>query len=75
MLCSALKVYCFQMFMLFYQRKLQLSRNRMRLELTLFFSTEEKYSLKKEKNMRDRRTFWVKKGQTSTRWDKFLNNE
>ena len=47
----------------------------MRSELTLFFSIEDKYSLKKEKNMRNRRTFWVKKGQTSTWWDKFLNNE
>ena len=34
MLCSALKMYCFQLVMLFCQRKLQLSRNRMRLELT-----------------------------------------
>ena len=33
MLCSALKMYLFQMLMLFCQRKLQLSRNRMRLEL------------------------------------------
>ena len=39
----------------------------------LLFSSEEKYSLKK-KNIRDRRTCWVKK-RTNCWWDKFLYNE
>ena len=46
MLCSALKTYCFQMFMLFCQRKLQLSRNRTRLELNIIL---------KKKNMPGRK--------------------
>ena len=48
MLCSALKMYCFQLFMLFCQRKLQLSRNLMRLELKSC-SFQVKKNFEKEK--------------------------
>ena len=75
MLSSALKMYCFQMFILFCQRKLQLSRNRMRLELTRSSFHVKRNILLKNKNMRGHRTCWVKKGRTSPWWDKFLNNE
>ena len=64
MLCSALKLYCFQMF----KKSYEVGINK------LFFSREEKYSFKKE-TMRGRRTCCVKKGRTSAWWDKFLNNE
>ena len=64
MLCSSLKMYFFRMFMLFCQRKLQLSRNRMRLELTSSSFQVRRNILLKKKNMRGRRT-WVKKGQTT----------
>ena len=40
----------------------------------LFFQVRRNILLKK-KNMCGRRTCWVKKGQTSAWWDKFLNNE
>ena len=62
MLCSALKMYYFQMFMLFCQRKLQLSRNRMRLELTSSSFQVKRSILLKKKNMRGPRTCRVKKG-------------
>ena len=75
MLCSALKMYCFQMCMLFCQRKLQLSRNRMRLELISSSFQVKRNILLKKKNMLGRRTCWVKKGRTSGWWDKFLNIE
>ena len=65
MLCSALKMYFFRMFMLFCQRKLQLLRNRMRLELTSSSFQVRRNILLKKKNMRGRRTCWVKKGQTT----------
>ena len=51
MLCSALKLYCFQMF----KKSYEVGINK------LFFSREEKYSLKKE-TMWGRRTSCVKKG-------------
>ena len=75
MLYSALKMCCFQMFMLFCQRRLQLSRNRMRLELTSSSFQVKRNILLKKKNMRGCRTCWVKKGRISAWWDKFLNNE
>ena len=75
MLCSALKMHCFQMFMLFYQRKLQLSRNHMRFELTSSSFQVKRNILLKKKIMHGRRTCWVKKGRTSAWRDKFLNNE
>ena len=75
MLWSALKVYCFQMFMLFCQRKSQLSRNRMRLELTSSSFQVKRNILLKKKNIRGHRICWLKKGRTSTWWDKFLNNK
>ena len=75
MLCWALKMYCFQMFMLFCQRKLQLSRNCKRLELTSSSLHVKRNIFLKKKNMRGHRTCWVKKGRTSAWWDKFLNNE
>ena len=55
------KKYCFQMFMLFCQRKLQLLRNRMRLELKRFPSQVKRIILLKKKNIRDRTTCWGKK--------------
>ena len=73
MLCSALKMYCFRIFMLFYQRKWQLLRNRIRLELTSSSFQLKRNILLKKKNMRGCRKCWVKKERT--RWDKFLNNE
>ena len=75
MLCLPLKMYCFQIFMIFCQRKLQLSRNRMRLKLTSFSFQVKRNILLKKENIRGRRTCWVKKGRTSAWWDKFLNNE
>ena len=63
------------MFMLFCQRKLQLLRNRMRLELKRFPSQVKRIILLKKKNIRGRTTCWGKKGQTSAWWDKFLHKE
>ena len=51
------------MFMLFCQRKLQLLRNRMRLELKRFPSQVKRIILLKKKNIRGRTTCWGKKGQ------------
>ena len=68
-------MYCFQMFRLFCQRKLQLSRNRMRLELTSSSFQVKRNIILKKKIICDRRTYWIKKGQTSAWWDKVLNNE
>ena len=65
MLCSAVKMYCFQIFMLFCQRKLQLSRNCMRLELASSSFQVKRNILLKKKNMRGCGTCWVKKGPTS----------
>ena len=65
MLCSAVKMYCFQIFMLFCQRKLQLSRNCMRLELASSSFQVKRNILLKKKNMRGRGICWVKKGRTS----------
>ena len=59
----------------FCQRQLQLSRNRMRMESTSFSFQVKRSILLKKKNMRGRRTCWVKKGRTSAWWDKFLNKE
>ena len=58
--------------MLFCQRKLQLSRNRIRFELTSSSFQVRRNILLKKKNMRGRTTCWVKKRQTSA-W--FLNKE
>ena len=62
MVCSALKMYCFQMFVVFCQRKLQLSRNRMTLELTSSSFQVKRNILLKKKNMHGCRTCWVKIG-------------
>ena len=78
MLCSALKMYCFQMFMLFLSEKIEkieLSRNTMRLELTSSSFQVRINILLKKKNRCDRRTCWVKKERTSAWWDKFPNNK
>ena len=59
MLCSALKMYCFQMFMLFLSEKIEeieLSRNTMRLELTSSSFQVRINILLKKKNRCDRRT-------------------
>ena len=61
--------------MIFCQRKLPVSRNRIRLELTSYYFHVKRNIILKKKNMRGRRTCWVKKGRTSAWWDKFLNNE
>ena len=75
MSCSAVKMYFFRMFMIFYQRKFQLSRNRMRLELTSSSFQVKRNIILKRKNMGGRRKCWLKKRRTSAWWDMFLNNE
>ena len=74
-LCSALEMYCFQMFMVFCQGKLKLARNRMRLELTSFSFQGKRNLILKKKNMHGHRTCCVKIGRASAWWDKFLNKE
>ena len=73
MLCSALKILISNVYA-FLSKKIATFEKSYEIGINkLFFSSEEKYSLKK--NMRSRRTCWVKKRRTNAWWDKFLNNE
>ena len=65
MSCSAVKMYFFRMFMIVYQRKFQLSRNCMRLELTSSSFQVKRNIILKRKNMGGRRKCWLKKTRTS----------